>query len=419
MAKTKSIPTVRMAKPHGRPIQLRYTDQETKREIRISTGTHDEADAAEQKKDLEAKLRLGQDAKPRRRAPGGPTMLWEDFRERYTALHCSTLRPKARVNAESRVDIAERILKPRRLRDLADSGVLHDLQQKLLAGAEGRWLKDKETGERVQDDRPRSPNTVKSIMAGVLAALNWAVFMEWLPACPRVRRVKTARVRQMKGRPITADEFAAMIEATESVVGRAAAPSWRYLLRGLWESGLRLGELLHVHWTDERYIVPAWAKGALPVLRIPATMQKNDTEESIPLLPGFESLLLRTPDDQRTEWAFNPLSLQSRVGRRVRHERSNSDWIGKVISKIGEKASVVVLPATGDVPAKFASAHDLRRSCADRLVAAGVPELEVAAVMRHASVETTRRHYAPGNVQRSAGVIKRCLSLQGGCDARD
>ncbi len=394
----KTPPKVRIAAPSGRPLQLRYTDPETGKEIRITTKTHDMAEAEAEKEKLEAKLLLGIDAKPRRRAKGGPSMAWEEFRERYSDVYLSTLRVKASVNSESRLDIAERILKPRTLGDVADSGTLHDLQQKLLAGDESRF------------GRPRSANTVKSIMAGVLAALNWAAYMEWIPACPRVRRIKTARVRQMKGRPITAKEFAAMIVATEAVVGVAAAPSWRHLLRGLWESGLRLGELLHVHWSDERYIVPAWPKGELPVLRIPSSMQKNDTEESIPLLPGFEALLLKTPDDQRTGWAFNPLSLQGRVGRKPRHERSNPDWIGKVISAIGEKAGIIVLPEAGDVPAKYASAHDLRRSCADRLVAAGVPELEVAAVMRHASVETTRRHYAPGNVQRSAGVIREKLS---------
>jgi integrase len=55
--------------------------------------------------------------------------------------------------------------------------------------------------------------------------------------------------------------------------------------------------------------------------------------------------------------------------------------------------------------------HDLRRSCAERLVAAGIPEREVARVLRHASVETTRRHYAPGNVQESAGIIRKQLAV--------
>jgi hypothetical protein len=97
---------------------------------------------------------------------------------------------------------------------------------------------------------------------------------------------------------------------------------------------------MHVHWTDERYIVPKWERGALPVLTIPAAMQKNATEEAIPLLPGFERILLETPADDREGWAFNPISLQLKVGRKARRERPTIAWVGRVIGKIGEKAGV-------------------------------------------------------------------------------
>lgn len=389
---SKKPPTVRLAKPKGRPIQLRYTCPSEGREIRISTGTTDETEALAQKQKLEAKLLLGLDAKPRRRAKGGATMSWEEFRERYTDLHLSTLREKSAIDAESRLDVAERILKPRTLGDVANSEALHYLQQQLLRGAESRF------------DRPRSKVTARNYMLVVTGALNWAAFMEWLPSVPKLKPIKIAKLKQMKGRPLTADEFAAMLKATEAVVGAVAAPSWRHMLRGLWASGLRLGELLHVHWTNKRFIVPVWPAQALGVLAIPSSMQKNDTEETIPLLPEFERLLLKTPDDQRTGWAFNPLSLDSRAGRKVRTARPAVGWVSKVISDIGEKAEIVV-----NDDGKFASAHDLRRSCADRLISAGLQEREVAAVMRHASVETTRKHYTPGNVQRSASIIREAL----------
>ena len=74
------------------------------------------------------------------------------------------------------------------------------------------------------------------------------------------------------------------------------------------------------------------------------------------------------------------------------------------------RLSDVVRPATDTQPAKYASAHDLRRSLAERMYDAGVPEREVSRVMRHASSETTRRHYAPGNVQKSAGVLREKMS---------
>ena len=401
----KKIPKVRIARPKGRPIQLRYFCPVENREIRISTGGYDESAAEEQKQELEAKLLLGQDAKPRKQSKAGPNMLWEDFRERYYQLHLSSLRPRSSTDAEYRLDLAERILKPRTLADVAYSEALHDLQRKLLAGEEPR---DRGSAANCVL-KPRSPHTVKTYMAVIMAALNWAAYMEWLPAVPKLKRVKTSKLSHMKGRPITLEEFERMIDATESIVGQNAAASWRHVLFGLWESGLRIGELLSVHWTDENKIAPIWDSGPLPVLSIPADMQKNDTEESIPLLPGFEALLIATPEDERKGWVFNPVSLKSKIGRKPSDNRLSPEWAGKIIGRIGEKAGVVVQPAKQGKVAKFASAHDLRRSCADRLVSAGVPERDVAAVMRHASVETTRRHYAPGSVQRSASVIREKL----------
>ena len=155
--------------------------------------------------------------------------------------------------------------------------------------------------------------------------------------------------------------------------------------------------------------MPAWNRGVLPVLVIPADQQKNDTEEAIQLLPGFEALLNETPGRDRQGWAFNPASLKTKDGRKVTGERLNVELVGKVVGRIGKKANVLVQPAKGDKPAKYASAHDLRRSCADRLIEAGVPERDVQRVLRHASAETTRRHYSPGTVQRSARVIKEAL----------
>lgn len=409
MSGEKKPPKVRIAKPKDRPIQLRYTDPETKREVRITTNSYNSAEVNEQKKQLEAKLLLGINAKPSKRTAAGPKMPWGEFRERYSTMQLSGLRVKSAIDAESRLDIAERILKPRTLGDMANSEALHDLQARLLAGEEST------TGPRgrKRNRGPRSAVTARNYIVTVLAALHWAEYMGWLHAVPKVRKLKISKLRQMKGRPIAAEEFDRLLLKVPAVVGPEAEQSWDYLLRGAWESGLRLAELMRLHWMDEQYIVPVWKRGALPVLAIPAPMQKNDTEESIPLLPGFEALLLETPSRQRFGWVFNPMSLQTKLGRRVRHQRPNAEWVGKVISSVGEAAGVIVRPATGDGKPKFASAHDLRRSCAERLIAAGVPEREVSRVLRHASIETTRRHYAPGTVQESAGIIKSCIQSVG------
>ena len=179
----------------------------------------------------------------------------------------------------------------------------------------------------------------------------------------------------------------------------------------------KVDELMHVSWDMPNTITPEWKRGRLPVLRIPAELQKNATEEDIPLLPWLESVLLETPENERTGWAFNPASLQEKVGRKARHGRVDAEWVGKIISRIGEAAGVIV--EAGDErtgkPVKYASAHDLRRSCAERLQDAGIPPLVICRVLRHASWETTRKHYAPGNVQRDAGILRERLASVPAC----
>jgi integrase len=92
-------------------------------------------------------------------------------------------------------------------------------------------------------------------------------------------------------------------------------------------------------------------------------------------------------------------------------ERPTAEWARKVISRIGKAACVVVDPGNSRTgkPVKFATAHDLRRSCAQRLRDANVPPLVIQAIMRHASWETTVRHYAPGDVQESAKALRKYL----------
>lgn len=400
----RKVPKVRIVRYPDRPFQLRYDCPVQKRQIRISTGTRDDDEAERQKAELEAKLLLGISTSSGVEKVLGPEMLWSDFREQYRTLHLATVRGSTALHAESRLDLAERILKPKTLSEMAEPNALQQLQAKLLAGEQSRRKK------------PRSHHTVKGYIGCILAALSWAHLQDWLPVAPKIRKLKTPKLKVMKGRPITEQEFEAMLNATARVVGDEVAESWKHVLRGLWTSALRLDELMHVSWDKAGTIRPVWGKETYPILEIPAAMQKNDTEQNIPLLPWFEAILLKTPKDQRTGWVFTPLSLQFKAGRKVRHQRPHADWVGKVISRIGKEAKVEVEPAherTGR-PAKYASAHDLRRSCGERLRNAGVPPLVICRMMRHSSWETTRKHYAPGDIQMDAEVLNKTLEATAG-----
>ena len=395
----RKVPKVTIARPSGRQFQLRYKCPVDGCQKRISVGSRDESEALQMKAELEAKLLLGIPVQQDAAKVLGPSMAWDDFREQYRVLHLAMVRDSTAIHHESRLDILEKILKPRTLGDAADPTALQTLQAKLLSGSASRRGK------------PRSAHTVRGYLNSVLAAFNWAYLQGWLKEAPKLRKIKTARQKVMKGRPITQAEFNQMLAATASVVGEAAAPSWTKVLRGLWESALRLDELLHVSWDRPGAIRPVWTPNQLPILDIPAAMQKNDTEECIPLLPWFEAVLLETPVEERGGWVFEPESLQTRMGRKPRLARPDAEWVGKVIARIGKAADVVVEPAderTGR-PTKYASAHDLRRSCGERLRNAGVPPLVICRVMRHSSWETTRKHYAPGDIQQDAAVLQRLL----------
>jgi integrase len=163
--------------------------------------------------------------------------------------------------------------------------------------------------------------------------------------------------------------------------------------------------LMMVSWDIPDTIQPRWAKRREPVLQIPAPLQKNNCEQDIPLTPWFEELLTETPQRLRTGWVFNPASMNYRLNRKPRVERPSPEWVAKVISRIGKSARVAV--ADG----KFASAHDLRRSCGQRMSDAGVPERVIQSVLRHESWTTTQKFYVAGNVQSDARVLREKLAV--------
>ena len=105
----------------------------------------------------------------------------------------------------------------------------------------------------------------------------WAVEQEMISRLPKIRKPKRAKKASksspMKGRPIVTEEFERMLDVAEKVVGAEAAPAWRYYLKGLWWSGLRLAESLELYWDrPDRLCVDL--SGKYPMLRILAELEK-------------------------------------------------------------------------------------------------------------------------------------------------
>ena len=88
---------------------------------------------------------------------------------------------------------------------------------------------------------------------------------------------------------------------------------------------------------------------------------------------------------------------ERQVGQRLTKtiDRMSTERVGRVISAIGESAKIVV--EVEDLRRckrlKYASAHDIRRGVAQRLINMGVSAETLKVIMRHESFATTERYY--------------------------
>ena len=232
---------------------------------------------------------------------------WDDCFEHYYASRKSRVREKSLMEIVSRLNIAKRILDGYRddrglpeetpVKDLMTLEAIEYLQDRLLAGDECRY-------------DHRSPMTVNTTMAAIMAFVRHCHRHEWIEKVPHLIKLDVNDV--MKGQPISSEEFEQMVQAVPDVVGSHAAVSWERVLRILWESAFRVGDVMNFSWDDDRKIRPLWPPprdGKHPTIAIPST-QKNKKTQEIPMLPALQKLLEETPRDQRTGWIVNPLPVE-------------------------------------------------------------------------------------------------------------
>ena len=414
-------------------------------------------------------------------------MTWDECYEKYRTHKTKRTSKKQSFNhARSRLEIAKKIFQSSvdgksapielMVKEVMTLSKLEHLQEQLLEGAESRY-------------GTRSPNTVNSMIGAVMAFVRFCGKRGFIDQVPDVEPLDVDGV--MKGRPISGEEFDRMLDATDKVVGKSEAESWKFALRVLWFSGFRVGDLMDFHWTDARHICPIWAstKGTHPTISIPSS-QKNGKVQEVPMLPELEGILNSIPTSKRNGWIVNPMSngaviregsdwfqpcdsdLRELAGtynnlsiakmcgvteatirnwlkqigfsrvskfktaecpipdqvvtnartrairskgetRKPRSNRLAKDHVSGVISAIGEKAGVIVRQKderTG-TREKFASAHDIRRGCAQRLINAGVSAETLKTIMRHADFATTEKFYgASRSAQAAANEVRKKTS---------
>lgn len=339
---------------------------------------------------------------------------WAEWRDRCDREYMPTLEDKTRRCYATALNAFERVIgQPRRM-SLVDYALLarfaaelrnpskkakQPKQSKPPAG-QGTTEPKKKMGQPVKERV--SEATIASYLRGLSAVFGWAVEMRYLravPAMPKLRGRQRANRAKMKGRPITREEFERMLAAVPAVVGREAAKCWRRLLAGLWWSGLRLDEALHLYWdfapSDPRAIVIV-SDGQHPMLLIPGQAQKSGKDQLYPIAPEFWRFLEKQWTD--TDRQGRVFRLTSPKGNPVR----NLQVVSAYISAIGKNAGVVVDAAKG----KFASAHDLRRSFGLRWASRPhvLPQL-LKELMRHADITTTMSYYVGSLADTTAAAI--------------
>jgi integrase len=334
-------------------LVLRFVDPVTGRQKTKSAGTADEGAAI-------GKAALWQDELTSGRYQAPSRLTWADFRKRYETEKLATLAPRTQASARSALNHVGRVLDPDRLSKLTPA-TMSRFQSKLREEGMG-------------------DTTIARHLRHIRAALAWGVSMGMLAKVPDLHSPRRAKGQSlMRGRPILEEEFDRML-AVVPKVRPDDAPAWDRLLRGLWLSGLRLGEAAILSW-DEGAGFYADLTGRRPCFRIMAAAQKSGRDEVLPMTPDFAQFLAETPEADRTGPVFR--LIDQRFSRQLEPHR-----VGEIVGKIGKKAGVVVNKAEG----KFASAHDLRRSFGTRWAKRVMPAV-LRRLMRHSSIQTTMAYY--------------------------
>jgi len=118
------------------------------------------------------------------------------------------------------------------------------------------------------------------------------------------------------------------------LVGEEAAPSWEFMLHGLWCSGLRLSEVCDLYWDGYRgHTVDLESKR--PMFTIRGELEKGGRDRRLPMAPEFAALLAIVPPAQRTGRVFQPLA------KRLGLPPPQPHRICETIGPIGNSAGVV------------------------------------------------------------------------------
>ena len=113
------------------------------------------------------------------------------------------------------------------------------------------------------------------------------------------------------------------------------------------------------------------------------------------------------------KWLANTKTLKTDLGSASSDlQRLTKERVGRVIGLIGQEANVVVQEQDDTIckRLKYASAHDIRRGCAQRLINQGVSAETLKLILRHSDFATTEKFYGAVKSVQSASLEIRSLA---------
>jgi integrase len=211
-------------------------------------------------------------------------------------------------------------------------------------------------------NKPVLANRVQALISSVFS---FAVDAALLPANPCLRLRKRGQ-EQAKTRTLSDNEIRVLWHrAVEPPVSRAVGLALRLALL----TGCRAGEIAGMR-TLELEISNS---GEIKSWLVPANRTKNGRAHYVSLAP-----LAAEQVRDALALANGDISVfPSRAGTVTAHA------LAVAMARIGKAIGANSWPST----------HDLRRTCATRLAAAGVPAEDIQAVLNHARGDVTGRHY--------------------------
>lgn len=341
-------------RPEGRKnFVLRWQDPVTGKWRQQSAKTASELKAGKAAEKLERDLNSGN-------SPLSSRTTWEDFVDTYLVDGLADHSQAYRDSMKSALNHVARILDP---------GSPDVLTEKVMQGFISTLRRE-----------GMKPSTINTHLRHITVALNWAAkpkigIISRAPKIEFVKCLANTNGKKMRSRPVKLHEVEAMVESVPAIC-KKDPEKWQRLLRGLYYSGLRLGEALQLSW-DEDALINVQLDGPRSRLYIDGSSQKSGRDSTLPITPEFFELLDQTPDWERYGLVFE---IEVSIKRAIR-----------VISAVGEWAGIVTNNVAGEK--KHATAHDLRRGFGTMMANLGMPQAKLQAIMRHSNVATTNQYY--------------------------